>query len=165
MLKCLGFGIPMCDGMVGDFLHHSSHIHATRCTMMCDKNMNEISTLFVVAYQMYLGPKNRNSAQKVPIENDELSLNFWVQDTFDMLPQLGWKLHPLFHDYAFFHHANCQIHFKSRNVKWRNNLNHFHFWQIWNKEEIDAKEENWYIKNESKSLLPYHEFGYHNIRA
>jgi hypothetical protein len=89
MLKCLGFGIPMCDGMVGDFLHHSSHIHATCCTTMCNKIMNEISTLFVVAYQMYLGPKNRNSAQKVPIENDELSLNFWVQDTFDMLPQLG----------------------------------------------------------------------------
>lgn len=38
---------------------------------------------------MYLGPKNSNSAQKVPIENDELSLNFWVQDPFDMLPQLG----------------------------------------------------------------------------
>jgi hypothetical protein len=71
MLKCLGFGLPMCDGMVGDFLHHSSHIHATCCSTMCDKIMNEISTLFVVAYQMYLGPKNSNSAQKVPIENDE----------------------------------------------------------------------------------------------
>jgi hypothetical protein len=58
-------------------------------TMMCHKIMNEISSLFVVAYQMYLGPKNSNSVQKVPIENDELSLNFWVQDPFDMLPQLG----------------------------------------------------------------------------
>ncbi len=141
-------------------------IHHTlmRPTMMCDKIMNEISSLFVVAYQMYLGPKNSNSAQKVPIENDDLSLNFWVQDTFDMLPQLGWKLHPLFHDYAFFHHVNCQIYFKSRNVKWRNNLNHFHFWQFETR-GIWGKTRKLIHKDESKSLLPYHEFGYHNSGA
>jgi hypothetical protein len=62
-------------------------IHCTfmQPTTMCDKMMYEFSTLFVVAYQMYLGPQLRKSL----IENDELSLNFWVQDTFDMLPQLG----------------------------------------------------------------------------
>jgi hypothetical protein len=36
---------------------------------------------------------------------------------------------------------------------------------ICNKEEFEAKQENWYIRNESKSLLPYHEFGYHNNGA
>jgi hypothetical protein len=96
----------------------------------------------VVAYQMYLGPKNSNSAQKVPIENDESWV--WI---------FGYKIHLICsHNWGenFIHYFMIMHSFTMRIVKyissqemsnatWRNNLNHFHFWQFETKRNLVQK--------------------------
>jgi hypothetical protein len=114
-----------------------------------------------------------------------LSLNFWVQDTFDMLPQLGWVKTSSIISWlcilspcelsSIFQVKKCQMEKQFEPLPllaiWNKEefdaktIEPLPLSAIWNKEEFEAKQENWYIRNESKSLLPYHEFGYHNSGA
>jgi hypothetical protein len=139
----------MCDGMVGDFLHRSSRIHATFCTTLCNKIMNEISTLFVVAYQMYtLHPRIQTQLTK-----SLLRMMSWVWI-------FGYKIHLIcshkrgqnfIHCFMTMHSFTMRIvkYISSQemsNATWRKQFEPLPLLAIWNKEEFGAKEENWYTK-------------------